>query len=306
MRECKGICLRTGGEYKDLFIKKKRYNYSKESECKTCSVGIKKTTFTNVPLGIGVESKEHHKLRLVPIMMQFPDPFECPCCGAEVIGRELPQVKQYFTIDENGKQGNPVYIKTNPLENRDKSYKELMRELEKKGLKPVNFTLREYKRQLGQNLRPKTNTKQGIEEFLDYFGSKVEDQRDYENKLSILQQYDDSGFERSRYSNWPYDTRFDTQFIMQLDDLDNDKQREHYIRKFLKIRDEFARKYKLGMGGLTEQEQEIEANKRLEEGNRRRAEIGPKGQWIFPFPHYDKDGNEITRDEPERKTSHAN
>ena len=310
--ECKGICLRTGGEYKDVFIKKKRYNYSKESECKICGIGINKPTFRNVDLKIGCESdpntnyynisgSKQRTLTIVPITMQFPDEFPCPCCGAEPRGKKLPQVKEYFE-EVNREKGTPVYIKTNPIENKEKSYKELIQELEKQELKVLNFNIYDYKRQLGYTegrLRPTRKEKSSIEDFL--YSLKSEDSEigfSYENKLAILKQYDDTGF---RNSDGIYDTNLD-RFVILLNSLDNNKQKERYVRKFCNLLDKFAKKYNLGMGGLTVQEQKIESRKRLEEGDKRRASIGRNGRYYYPYQLYDKEGNEITN---ETETSHV-
>ena len=170
--ECRGICLRTSGKHKDLFIKKKRYNYSKESECKICGIGIKNPNFRNVGLKIGCESdpntnyynnvgSKQPTITIVPMTVQFEQEVECPCCHAETKGRKLPQTKEYFSV-VNGNKENPVYIKTDPLENKEKSYKKLAQELEKQGLKPLKIY--DYKRHLGFDKVKPTYTKAEIEE----------------------------------------------------------------------------------------------------------------------------------------------
>jgi hypothetical protein len=130
-------------------------------------------------------------------------------------------------------------------------------------------------KELGLSKTPTRGTpklKRQLNEWLERFDSQY-----YENKLDILKDYDYCGGLRLTDDG---QTRPIDSFILLLDEVNKDKQRQLYIRKFLKLLDKFARKHKLGMNGMTQEEQDIEATKRLYEGIKRQLKATASSQFV--------------------------
>jgi hypothetical protein len=171
--ECIGICCTNN----DFFLNKKRPNFNKESICDICDKVINKPTFKEILIKIGCETdpNEHYydikgllteTLTISPLKMQFPEDVECICCHAEARGKKLPQAKEYFQVGDKGNKVSLGYIKEELPNYREKSYKELEKELGKRGLRPIP-NIYDYRRELGFDKVKPAYSKAEIQESVE-------------------------------------------------------------------------------------------------------------------------------------------